>query len=75
MLAERGDRGRVVGSPAGRGSPRAGFARHELRQDERDERDADRQQHERGEPAGEEAEEGPGRPLAPMRPGPIRRSV
>ena len=72
MLAERLYCGRVVDrtlSEVGGG----GVARDELRQQERDQRDADRQEGECDEPTREEAKERLGRPLA-RSPQPDRQS-
>ena len=49
MLAERRDRGRIVDRLLAEVRS-CRVARHEVRQHERDERDADREQHERAEP-------------------------
>ena len=63
MLAERLDRDRVVDRPLAE-VRRRGIARHELGEEERDQRDADAEQDERDEPPCDEAEERLGRPLA-----------
>jgi hypothetical protein len=63
VLAERLHRDGVVDRTLPEVGGR-GVARDELRQQERDQRDADRQEGECDEPAREEAKEGLGRPLA-----------
>jgi hypothetical protein len=63
VLAERLDRGGVVDRTLSEVC-RCRVARDELRQQERDQRDADRQEGECDEPAREEAKERLGRPLA-----------
>jgi hypothetical protein len=63
VVAKRLHRGRVVDRTLSE-VRRRGIARDELRQHERDQRDADREEEQRDEPAREEAKEGLGRPLA-----------
>jgi hypothetical protein len=63
VLAERLHRGRVVDCALSE-VRRRGIAGHELRQQERDQRDPDRQEDECDEPTREEAKERLGRPLA-----------